>query len=158
MRWVILTAALLLATPARADDLADLQAYISWFKRNMRPSKQDAALLLAPEILEASQKHGLDHFLVASTVRFESSFIPSRHGDKGEFGLMQVMKLSELATVEEQLDAGAAYLAHSVKKCKTLEGAISYYMGGPCKPALQKAGRRFRHYIWAKGRFTNVKN
>jgi soluble lytic murein transglycosylase-like protein len=158
MRLFILTAALLMATPARADDLADLQAYISWFKRNMRPSKQQAAIMLAPDILEASKKHGLDPFLVVTTIRFESSFFPSRHGEKGEFGLMQVMRLSDLATVDEQLDRGAAYLAYCVEKCKTVEGAISYYMGGPCSPALKKARGRFRHYVWAKRRFSNAKN
>lgn len=141
-------------SPEQDTAVDQVGAYISWFKRNVRPSKRQAAILLAPEIVKAARAHGLDPFLVATTARFESSFWPSNPGKKGEFGLMQVMRLHTLASEAEQLDRGAAHLARSLKKCGSVEGAISHYMGGPCRPPLKRARGRFRHFLWAKGRFS----
>ena len=152
--FILLAALLMVSSPAGASEKETLESYISWFKREMRPSKQQAALLLVPEILQAAHTHKIDPLLIATTIKAESSFFLHQVGSRGEFGLMQVMGLTHRATVQEQLDAGARILAYSLKRCKTIESAHNNYMTGYCTPVCRKAKARSRHHLWAKKRFS----
>lgn len=98
-----------------------------------------ATLPYGPAIRRAAARYGVDPLLLASIVEIESGFDPEAVSHRGATGLMQVMPATagkdgpdELCDPELNLDAGARYLRHLLKRFGgDLELALAAYNAGP---------------------------
>lgn len=140
----------------RIEQVAEVANYIAWFlphhKRRRRESFAVVSLLV-----QTSNDYGLDPKLIAVVITCESSWKSKAIGKTRERGLMQVHGVAahgfDVRTVEGQIEAGVSWLASRVRKCKTLEKALSAYQTGWCRPILRSARMRVRLYSEAIERF-----
>ena len=91
-----------------------------------------------PRIRRASSRHGVAEALLAAVLKAESNFNPYAVSPKGAKGAMQIMPgtgrdlgLRNFFDPEENLDAGAAYLASMLREFSSLELALAAYNAGP---------------------------
>ena len=104
-----------------------------------------------PIVKRWADKTGLDPYLIATVISYESSWNYKALGKLEEFGLMQAHGRAargfDLSTPEGQVGAGATWLAKGLKACKgSILGALSFYQTkGKCKP-IGSARRRLDHY------------
>lgn len=89
-------------------------------------------------ISRASSRHGIESALLAAMLKVESNFNPFAVSPKGARGAMQIMPitgkqlgLQNFFDPDENLDAGAGYLASLLKEFATLELALAAYNAGP---------------------------
>jgi soluble lytic murein transglycosylase-like protein len=96
---------------------------------------------VAPFLLEAAQREGLEPKVLTAMIQQESGFKPCAVSDKGAQGLMQLMPdTSERLTVKnpfdakQNIDAGAKYLKELLTKYSgNLGMALGAYNAGPDK-------------------------
>jgi len=96
---------------------------------------------VAPILLEAAQREGLDAKLLTAVIQQESAFRPCAVSDKGAQGLMQLMpETSARLTVKDPFDAkqsidgGAKYLKELLTRYSgNLALALGAYNAGPEK-------------------------
>lgn len=157
MRFLILFFTVFYANHAWSDDLSNVRAYISHMQRARRPSVRSSALALAPLLVEISEAQNVPVLLVAVTAKKESNFGELMHGKRGEFGVMQVMRLNKTADIREQIIRGVKHLARSIQMCGSILHGINHYMSGDCKPLFSRPRSRYKHYIWAERTFNNAK-
>ena len=96
-------------------------------------------------ISRASMRHGVDRSLLAAVLKAESNFNAYAVSPKGARGAMQIMPstgkrmgLENFFDPEENLNAGAGYLALLLKEFTALELALAAYNAGP--EAVRKHG------------------
>ncbi len=140
-----------LAAPAVpfAEDpnvLASVRSRSASFDLFVRPPAADSSrtvLARVPygaEIRRAAQRHGVDPFLLAAMVEAESSFDPAATSHKGAQGLLQVMPetgadmgLVDPSDPSQNLNAGARYLRHMLRRFDDVTLALAAYNAGPAK-------------------------
>jgi soluble lytic murein transglycosylase-like protein len=96
---------------------------------------------VAPVLLEAAQREGLEPKLLTAVIEQESAFRPCAISDKGAQGLMQLMpETTERLTVKDpfdakqNIDAGAKYLKELLTRYNGNLGlALGAYNAGPDK-------------------------
>ena len=96
---------------------------------------------IAPILLEAAQREGLEPKLLTAVIQQESGFKPCAISDKGAQGLMQLMpETTDRLTVKDpfdakqNIDAGAKYLKELLTKYSgNLALALGAYNAGPDK-------------------------
>jgi len=101
---------------------------------------------VAPFVLGAAQREGLDPKLVTAVIEQESGFRPCAISDKGAQGLMQLMpetadrlKVRDPFDSKQSIDAGTKYLKELITKYSgNLAFALSAYNAGP--DAVDQAG------------------
>ena len=94
---------------------------------------------VAPVLLGAAQREGLDHKLLTAVIEQESGFRPCAISDKGAQGLMQIMpdtadrfNVKDPFDSKQNIDAGAKYLKELITKYSgNLALALSAYNAGP---------------------------
>jgi len=115
--------------------------------RATQHSQGEGCITLWDETLKQScQKYGFDWFLVASLMYQESKFDVEAHGQKGTYGLMQMIPetmeqygIDSLSLPEEQIVAGVRYLAFLDKMfvesvsdvSERMKFVVSAYNSGP---------------------------
>lgn len=127
----------ILGTASAASDVVQhqvvVESYLEQFFANVNPHKLKHAKKLVPKVVEAALKEGLDPLLLAVVVSCESSWKPKSVGGVGEVGLMQVHGEAahgfDVATIEGNLAAGAAWLASRIAKYGSIERGMKAYMG-----------------------------
>lgn len=89
-------------------------------------------------IKKASSRHGVEEALLAAVVKAESNFNPDAVSPKGARGVMQIMPatgkslgLQNFFDPDENLEAGAAYLAGLLREFSHPELALAAYNAGP---------------------------
>lgn len=126
--------------------LASVASRSESFEIFVRPAAGGASRTLlarvpyGAEIRRAAQRHGVDAFLLAAMVEAESSFDPQALSHRGAQGLLQVMPetAAELGLVDatdplQNLDAGARYLKHLLRRFDDVTLALAAYNAGPAK-------------------------
>ena len=98
----------------------------------------DVPLKWRDRIRRASRRHGVAEALLAAVLKAESNFNPDAVSPKGALGVMQIMPatgeklgLRNFFDPEENLDAGAAYLASLLRAFPSPELALAAYNAGP---------------------------
>ena len=130
------------------------------------PAVLMARLSLAPgeipqewlaRINRASKRHMVSEALLAAVLRVESNFNPNAVSPKGAQGAMQIMPatgralgLKDFFDPEENLDAGARYLAALLLEFSRPELALAAYNAGP--EAVRRYGgippyQETKHYV-----------
>ena len=86
----------------------------------------------------AARKHNVDPMLFESLISEESGFKPNLVSKKGAMGLAQLMPgmarglgINNPFDPEQNLDGGAKYLSHQLKKFKDPRLALAAYSAGP---------------------------
>jgi len=89
-------------------------------------------------IVEAAHRHGVPPALVKAVIRRESNFNPSAQSRKGAEGLMQLMPETARAMgvtnsfhVEQNVNAGTAYLKQLIDRYGNWRYALAAYNAGP---------------------------
>lgn len=101
---------------------------------------------VAPLVLGAAQREGLEPKLLTTVIEVESGFRPCAISDKGAQGLMQIMpdtaerlSVKDPFDAKQNIDAGAKYLKELITRYSgNLALALSAYNAGPDK--LDPAG------------------
>jgi len=165
MKKIILILVLLLMPVAvRADEKAELEAYITDFlkpisKTRVYKKRLAAALALVPTVITHAKLQEIDPLLVAVMISSESSWDFTAVGKLGERGLMQThgraAKGFDMADPVQQIAAGCAHLARALEFCKgDLPGALTRYgTGGKCRPVARFVAWRLRDYQKAVKRY-----
>jgi len=132
-------------------DRTTVRAYISYFKRDVKVSYRNRAVALTDKIVSISRKNGVDPFLTALMMRYESSYQPGVIGKLGERGLMQVHPIllgsREMETIDDEIRIGVEHLSKSLDACPSLKQSINHYMSGRCFPIYRKPEMRFNNYV-----------
>jgi len=105
-----------------------------------------AAKELQPIVDRAAERYGISAALINAVIRAESGYNSGAVSPKGAMGLMQLMPstasrfgVSNAFSPEENIEGGAAYLAHLIKRFGgDLKLAIAAYNAGP--QAVVQAG------------------
>jgi len=149
---------LFLTFDIKADEISanELKNYINWYLIHYEKRKQKAYTYI-PIIEKYSDKYNIDPLLIAIIISCESSWKLKVIGKIGEQGLMQVhgiaMKGFNIYNPDGQIHSGVKFLSQSFDRCKSITGAISYYMTGKtCKP-IKPAKYRYGLYKEAVERF-----
>jgi hypothetical protein len=147
------------------NDLEAIENGILWLARNepnCRVKKdKNYRKKIALQTLESSEAFNLPPLLITSMQWKESRFYTNREGKLGELGLMQVGEegrrkceehCGEMKTIKEQLDCGCCWLDKGVDWCGSLEGGLSAYICGKCKPRYYLSQQSFnsRIRLWEK--------
>ena len=89
-------------------------------------------------IKRASQKHGVDFFLIKSVIRAESLFDSKAVSSAGAKGLMQLMPdtavevgVKNVFDAEQNIMGGTKYLKKLLKRFKNVKKAVAGYNAGP---------------------------
>ena len=158
-------AAMAEAVGSYINDVEAIEKGITWLARNEPHCKvnkdKNYMKKIALQTLESSEAFNLPPLLVASMQWKESRFYTNRKGTRGELGLMQVGKegrtkckeyCGEMETIKEQLDCGACWFGMGIEWCGSLEGGLSAYICGKCKPLYYKSKQSFnsRMKLWSK--------
>lgn len=109
---------------------------IGWYTGEVRPALE---VKYASEIIDASQRHGVEAALIAAVIQAESNFNPKARSNRGAMGLMQIttptqryLKLKNAYDPKQNVDAGAKYLSELLERFRgDLVRAIAAYNAGP---------------------------
>ncbi len=160
-RLLLLIAALLCMASVPAGSpvfdvhLKEVRSYIDYFHRHtgqgMRSKVRIAKERIAPVVVEHSINQGIDPLLTSVIISFESSWRPGSRGGLKEVGLMQVMRPAfEPKNYVDEIIIGTRRLKLAVNSCKDIQGALTHYGSGVCKPRTaltkNKMSYRFRMY------------
>lgn len=166
MRWLSLTAALLLSVPGVS---AEIRVEVGPDGRkvfsNTAPAKRSPSLdralqpgLVSQHVDRSAARHGLDPHLVHAVIRAESAYNPRAVSPKGAVGLMQLMPATahELSVDDpfdpaSNIEGGSSYLRRMLDRFDgNLELALAGYNAGP--EAVRRFGgvppyRETRQYV-----------
>ena len=136
------------------DPVVEVDQYIQHFMREVPMYRYRNAREFVPHVVAYAEQHAIDPLLLAVTISLESSWMPDVVGTKGERGLTQVHGVAargyDLTSAEQQIEAGASWLAKCIDDCGSILGGLSKYQAGTsCRP--HKASRkRLRLYREAR--------
>lgn len=111
--------------------------------------KHNAAFEIATTIMEESEKHGVDPYLVLAVIKVESNFRPNAVSSRGAVGLMQIMPTTARYVADMyqysyngrnslfnpvlNVKLGIAYLSHLEEDTGIIEHALWAYNYGPAR-------------------------
>lgn len=112
---------------------------------------------LAAAIVAAAEAEDVPWAVLLVLTRYESSYKTDVVGGRGERGLAQVHGRAadgyDLATVEGQLSAGAAWYAHCRERCGGRDRALAAYQSGRCRATVPGARLRAREIAVVEDRY-----
>lgn len=132
--------------------LREVEDYISWFHQDVSEARKNRALKYAPYVLHYSEQYNVDPLLVAVIISCESSWIPTKVGDRASQGLMQVQwwkakRGFDMSKPEDQIHAGVKHLRHCFDLCDNrLKCAVHLYATGNKRVTWSGLNRRIRLY------------
>ena len=93
---------------------------------------------LVKTIVSVSDRYDVDPMLMIATLYRESSFKMNATGRIGETGMGQVHGVArrgcDMKTAHGQIECAARWMHKMELKCGSVNGAISAYLSGRCKP------------------------
>ncbi len=124
--------------PARDDALDPVSSWVEASLAQANPSltPMDRARI-REAVIRFSGQYGLDVDLVMAVILVESDARPWARSPKGAVGLMQVMPhmmrpmrlAGNMTTIESNIEAGCAILAHNISRLGEEDGISAYFWG-----------------------------